>query len=184
MTCLNNQKECLQKFYEKALHGQNIMHFSESLKINWIVLISYKESDGEDKKIGITASGNWIVEVGPKTELLDRPSSFLFCLTVLEQPLSFTLEYLGKTFGGLLSSMNLTAKVIFPFVQIIRYSLRSGQNYWMNLGLEWYKYLEISEEKLLEEELKYIVNEKKGSQRVRHQAQKELVKFKKKILEI
>lgn len=38
------------------------------------MLTGYKESNGEDKKIGITAAGNWIIEVGPRTELLDRPT--------------------------------------------------------------------------------------------------------------
>ena len=61
---------------------------------------------------------------------------------------------------------------IFPVTEILRFTFENElySSYWINLGLEWYKYLSKEQKALFKEDLEKIIMNKRIHQKTRHTA--------------
>lgn len=155
--------------YSDSIHGDIIkifyvldgIQYGVDSKANWFQL------NDNDKEIN-RLDNNLIIE-----ELDDS------ILTLLEANINNFKDILEQSLKS--NNISNVSAVTFPYELVILNGLLSGSGWWVNLALDWFSNISINDNYNYEPMLsliKEIVNNKSYDQKIRHKANKALVKYK------
>lgn len=139
-------------------------------EVKWIPIF---QCTATNPRIGILEGGKWVVEGRiDGLHVLGNPSTYLYVMSLLEQPLDTIFRQLNDIFQ--IYDVIVDVKSVFPLVEIIRAGFEQGSSYWAELAFRWYDGLNMEQKKLLRGSLEKLSNAKWASQKLRQKAQKEM----------
>ena len=169
-----NKKEAIRSILAERLktavpvHSRKGPSLPHNQAIRWLPLV---KCGTEERTLGVTVDGQWVVEVSEGLQILDEGSKFILVIVLLERPLHVVA---GEFHDGLIKHFGEFDKddayTLFPVTEIIRAGLKSESEYWVVLSLDWYESLAFEDRSGFENDLLKIMETKKISQKTRHRA--------------
>jgi hypothetical protein len=146
----------------------------ENQLVCWLPII---DLSGNDHYFGLIKEGFWVADTCDQLVKLDKNSSFVPLLPMLEFQCEDFLTELKNSFKSW--GLPITMVSYFPLLEGIICGLETMSNYWAKLALKW---LESCEELQMLPlipflEKLYLANNKQVSQQVRHKSQRILKKI-------
>lgn len=133
----------------------------------------------ENRRLGVTKSGFWAIEVEQQIKLLNRTTAMRDLLPCLETEYCNIASQVEE---GLIRA-NLPTELFstFPSQALIVFALSSQSNFWTDLALDWLNGIKIDEKIAME--LEKIVSNSGFSQKTRQKASKHLKKAKREVID-
>lgn len=167
-------EECKKMFFYSVVKLNTIIKCNDN--VSWVLVF-----EGENnEKIGITQMGIWTFNDNNKFYLLNEQKKYLYTVKLLEYSYDLIEKKITDKFSYMFDNQELCVSDIFPFYEIVAFAFEFMNNdYWIELGWNWYDKLNIYEKNKLIYLLENIVNNKRFSQKNRQKARKEInnVKF-------
>ena len=138
--------------------------------IEWVLVF---ELDNSHKEIGITQNGYWGIKLPYHFSILDKESSLLFFIVLLEHPIEDIERKLSSSLNKFMD-LSKTNKV-FPFLELVKFIFDyNSSSYWIDLAFKWYEQFTFSEKQVLKESIDKLVANNSISQKTRQKAKREL----------
>jgi len=142
-------------------------------KIEWVVISDLNSSQIE---IGITRNGYWGIKSRDCLSLLDKESSLLYFIVLLEYPMENIKRSLTASLEQFVEMPRLNH--VFPFFEIVKFVFDyNSSTYWIELAFEWYDQFTFQEKQVLKESMDKLIINYSVSQKTRQKAKRELTKL-------
>ncbi|TFE19167.1 hypothetical protein [Cohnella luojiensis] len=144
------------------MHFTNTSYCQErNMNIGWFSLHTLPNKS----VLGYSQDNHWVVVSNTEMKIIGSEKSYLYLLNVLEEP----LEKFKIKLNNQITNEQIPE---FPYLELIRFTLKEGSAYWIELALNWIDGLLNHEKQVLIELLNSIMKNNKYSQKLRHRTQK------------
>lgn len=147
-------------------------YIRENENVSWFPIIPISESGSY---MGISSSGEWVVEVSEGIHHLDKPQLYVYVMVLLERSYNDVYDDVLRILKKV--SVNEEPGMVFPFVDIVNVGLEQGSDYWADLAFNWFDSLSKEDKLKLRKTLSKVTNAKWASQKNRQKAKKYLGKY-------
>lgn len=141
--------------------------------INYLVLFDYSE---KQYKLLVDNQGELSIGEEAKMIKIENSKSYLFLMNLLELPINEIKSQLRSRFYLIWDKINILE--VFPFFEIVYFVFQSpSSSYWFELAYSWFDDLSQKDKKKLILLLENYVDNKKGTQKIRHRIIKDIKKL-------
>ena len=136
-------------------------------QVQWWPLLPVQDPS---HRLGLTTSGQWVVETCMGLYELQTPTSFIRVLPLLEQTYVDVVQQLVQRSPAKEWSDALVS--YFPSVEIVRAGLTHGSSYWASLAFELFDELSPIQQQALTPTLQEVMKSHWPGQPLRHRAKR------------